>query len=39
MPLYLYKIQPIRPQMLAVGPTPAEEHAVALLGAIQDHME
>jgi uncharacterized protein YciI len=29
MPLYLYKIQPTRPQMLAVGPTPDEERAVA----------
>jgi uncharacterized protein YciI len=27
--LFLYKIQPVRPEMLSVGPTPEEEQAVS----------
>ncbi len=27
--LFLYKIQPVRPEMLSVGPTSAEEQTVA----------
>ena len=28
-PLFLYKIQPVRPEMLSVGPTPEEEEAIS----------
>jgi uncharacterized protein YciI len=28
-PLFLYKIQPVRPEMLSVGPTPEEDQIIA----------